>query len=240
MRCLLGSVGGGRVRRWRQLFEQLIPLAAALLDGSAQLGQLRAGKLREVSAKLSVEMAGLACEALGALEQALGLAQGLLALLELLLQAQEGTGIFEQSLTTLRTRRLPARVQRLDFAGGELLLHDLLGQSLAGFRSASGQRHQGFHRRLHGDLSLADRLLNRRRKLAHQTQTSRYPARALDEALGQLFLAPAEAMLELDQQPPLLESRRARAIGHLPLQDQRLGFLHLPHQGLDRVTAQTA
>jgi hypothetical protein len=117
---------------------------------------------------------------------------------------------------------------------------DLLGQLLTGFRGASGQRHQGFHRRLHGDLSLADRLLNRRRKLTHQTQTSRDPARAFDEALGQLVLAPAEAVLELGEQPPLLESRRARAVGHLPLQDQRLGFLHLPHQRLDRVTAQPA
>ena len=29
-------------------------------------------------------------------------------------------------------------------------------------------------------------------------------------------------------------------MSHLPLQDQRFGFLHLPHQGLDRVTAQPA
>jgi hypothetical protein len=168
-----------------------------LLDGLAQLGELRAGKLREVSAKLSVKMAGLAGETLGALEQPLGLALGLPALLELLLQAQEGAGIFEQPLSTLRTCALPARVQRLDLAAGELLPHDLLGQSLAGFRGASGQRHQGFHRRLHGDLPLTDRVLNRARKLAHQTQASRHPARALDEALGQLFLAPAETVLEL-------------------------------------------
>lgn len=29
-------------------------------------------------------------------------------------------------------------------------------------------------------------------------------------------------------------------MGHLPLHDQRLSFIHLPHQSLDRVTAQPA
>jgi hypothetical protein len=66
-----------------------------LLDGLSQFGQLRTGKLRLVSAQLSVKMAGLAREALGALQQALGLAQGLVPVLELLLQAQESPGIFE-------------------------------------------------------------------------------------------------------------------------------------------------
>jgi hypothetical protein len=47
-------------------------------------------------------------------------------------------------------------------------------------------------------------------------------------------------VLELGEQPPLLERRGARAVGHLPLQDQRLGFLHLPHQRLDRVVPQPA
>jgi hypothetical protein len=183
-------------------------------------------------------MAGLADETLGALQQSLGLAQDLLALFELLLQAQEGAGIFEQPLSTLRARRQPARVQRLDLAAGQFLPHDLLGQLLAGLRCIAGQRHQGFHRRLHGNPPLADRLLDRRRKLTHQTQTSRHPAGALDEALGQLVLAPAEAVLKLGEQPPLLEGRGARAVGYLPLQDQRLGFLHLPHQRLHRVTAQ--
>jgi hypothetical protein len=58
-----------------------------LLDALAQLGELRAGKLRLMSAQLSVEMACLAGEALGALQESLRLAQGFLALLECLLQA---------------------------------------------------------------------------------------------------------------------------------------------------------
>lgn len=61
-----------------------------------------------MSAKLPVKMAGLACEAFGALQQPLRLTQGLVTLLELLLQTQEGPGIFEQPLAALRARRLPA------------------------------------------------------------------------------------------------------------------------------------
>jgi hypothetical protein len=47
-------------------------------------------------------------------------------------------------------------------------------------------------------------------------------------------------MLELGQQPPLLEGTQARTVGHLPPQDQRLGLFHLPHQSLHRVVAQAA
>lgn len=117
---------------------------------------------------------------------------------------------------------------------------DLLSQPLASLAVDTGQRNQGSHRRLGRDLAAADRLLDRQRKLAHQAQKPAHPGDASAESSCQLILAPAKAVLKLRQQPPLLQRRAAWAMGHLPLQDQRLTRVHLPHQGLDRVVAQAA
>ncbi len=46
-------------------------------------------------------------------------------------------------------------------------------------------------------------------------------------------------MLQLTQQPPLLQGTRRRCVAHLPLQDQRLTLAHLPDHGVDRVRAQS-
>ncbi len=162
-----------------------------------QLGQLRGRKLRLTPGNLAPEISRLARQPTGALKQLLRLTSELLALLEPLLETHKGAGIFEQAAAPLRASREPPGVEDLDLASRQFLLNDLLSQPLAGVAVDSGQRHQGFHRRLGRDLAAADRLLDRQRKLAHQTQESRHPAGALEEALSQLVLAPAEAMLEL-------------------------------------------
>lgn len=46
-------------------------------------------------------------------------------------------------------------------------------------------------------------------------------------------------MLELGEQPPLLQGTGGRRLAHLPPQDQRLGLVHLPDQGVDRVVSQS-
>lgn len=184
---------------------------------------------------LLAELSRLSRESFGALQESLWLAKGILALREFLLQTQEGTGIFEEPAATLLPRLAPAGVQSLDLGTGELLPHDLLGQPLAGFAVVSGQRNQSFHRRLGGDPTAADRLLDRERKLVHQAQPPRHPAVTSEEPPRQLILAPAETAPQLGEQPPLLERRRARPMGHLPCQHQRFGRLHLPHQSLHRV-----
>jgi len=185
-------------------------------------------------------MSHLARQPLGTPQESLGLAKGCLALFELLLQTQESPGIFEQPAATLPARRQPSVVDGLDLGTRELLSDNLIGEPMADGAVDPGQRNQRFHRRLSGDTAVADRLLDTQRKLVHQAQKPRHPARALEETLGQLVLTPAEAMLQLGQQPPLLEGTRARAVGHLPPQDQRLGLLHLPHHRLHRVAAQAA
>jgi hypothetical protein len=240
MQYLLMVKGWRRTGWRREILQQAGAVVAHLFEQAMQLGELRTGKLRAMLGDLSAQMACLARQSRGALHQSLGLTGGLFALFEFLVQTQESAGVFEQPAATLPARHPPAGVQGLDLTAGELVPHDLLGQPLTGLAVDAHQRHQDFHRGLGGDLPLADRLLNRRRKLPHQGQTPRHPAGALDEAPGQLLLAPPEAMLQLGEQPPLLEIRAARGVGHLPLQDQRLGLPHLPHHSLDRVVAQTA
>ena len=61
-----------------------------------------------MSGNLSAEISRRARQSLGAPEQSLGLAKSLLALLELLLQTQEGSGIFEQTTATLPACCKPA------------------------------------------------------------------------------------------------------------------------------------
>ena len=215
-------------------------MSSSFLERVAQLGQLWTGKLREMSGNLVVEMACLGRQALGALQESLRLAKGLFVLLELFQRTQEGTRIVEESAAAVAARREPAGIEGLDLGAGELLPRDLLGQPLAGFQIEASQRNQGFHRRLGGDLTLTDRLLNRQREIAHQAQASRHPADTSEEPPRQLFLAPAKTTPQLGEQPTLLKRRGAWSMGHLPLQHQRIARLHLPNQGLDRVVTQVA
>ncbi len=154
---------------------------------------------------LLAELSRLSREPFGALQESLWLAKGFLALLEFLLQTQEGTGICEDPAATLLPRQAPAGVESLYLGTCELLPHDLLGQPLAGFAVVSGQRNQGFHRRLGGDQTAADRLLDRDRELVHQAQAPRHPAVTSEEPPRQLILTPAETAPQLGEQPPLLE-----------------------------------
>ena len=152
-----------------------------------------------MSQHLSAQTSGAARQALGALEDALALALRALALLERLLQTQKSSRVLQQPAASLTPRRQPAGIHRLDLGAGELVPHDLLGQLAAGLPVQARQRHQGFHRGLGGDLTAADRLLDRDRKLAHQPQAPRDPADASEKPPRQLLLAPAEAVSKLRQ-----------------------------------------
>ena len=109
---------------------------------------------------------------------------------------------------------------------------------LTGAAVDPGQRDERLHRCLSWDLALADRFLDRQGELPHQPQATTDPTGAALEAAGQLLLTPAEAMLKLGEQPPLLQGAGCRRLAHLPLQDQRLGLRHLPDHGVDRVVPQ--
>ncbi len=162
-----------------------------------QLGQLPAGKLRLMTGNPAAEISRLACQSLGMSEQALRLIKGLLRLLKPLLHEQEGPGIVEKTLASFLVRGSPGAVDQLDLGAGELVAYDLLGQAHAGSMVLTGQGHQDSHRRLDGNLTTADRILDRQRQLAYQAQSTAHPGDGAAKALRQLLLAPAEAMLKL-------------------------------------------
>jgi hypothetical protein len=203
--------------------------------------------LPEALARLGVELGderrGLAAEAAYLDEQALeaalgggGLARRRVGLLAA--QAKVEPGVVDQALSSVGAGFAPGGVEGLDLGAPELLTGGVLGQRHAGVAVGPGQRHQGLDRRLGRDLALADQLLDGLGQLACQAQAARHPARAAVEATGELLGAPGEAVLELGQEPPLLQGRRRRRAGQVALQDQRLGLVELPDHGHDRVLAQ--
>lgn len=74
-----------------------------------------------MSQDLLTEKVGLVREPRGALHEPLALVLGFLALLELLVQAQKGPGLFQQPAATLAARRQPAGIEGLDLPAGQLV-----------------------------------------------------------------------------------------------------------------------
>ena len=203
-----------------------------------QPAALLRGKLVLELSKLSSQALGLQRHALEASQQQFGLREIGPGLGELLEQTHRAPRIGEKAFASLFTRLLPGAIESLDLATRELMPHDGPRHLLTGTAVDPGQGNERFHRRLGGDLTRADRLLDRERQLAHQSQTPRHPTRAAHEAMGQFLLPPAETMLQLGEQPALLQGARGPRLTHLPMQQQSLWLGHLPHQGLDRVMPQ--
>ena len=175
-----------------------------------QLVALRARKLFDQLGQLLSQASPLLCQSLELPEKDLRLGARLGRLDQLLAQPQVAARIFEKPLSALLGARLPRRVKSLNLRAREFLFDDGLGQALTGLGVAASQGHEHLHGGLGGDLALADRILKGQRKLTHQTQAPRDPAGAAHKASRQLLLAPAKAMLELAEKPPLLQSAGSR------------------------------
>lgn len=175
-----------------------------------QLIALRAGKLFDHLGKLLSQASPLPGQSLELPEKVLGLRQGLGRLDQLLTKPQVAARIFEKLSATLLGGGLPRGVESLDLRTRELLLDDGLGQALTGLGVAPSQGHEHLHGGLGGDLAPTDLILKGEGKLPHQSQAPRDPAGAAHKALGQLLLAPAKAMLELGEKPPLLQHAGGR------------------------------
>ena len=72
-------------------------------------------------------------------------------------------------------------------------------------------------------------LLHLARQLLHEAQPARHPARAPVKPRRQLLPPPAEAALQLREQPPLLERRLPPRHPQRAGQHQRLRLAHRPH-----------
>lgn len=134
-----------------------------------QLAALRLGKLLGKLRKLPRQASGFHRHTLDALDKGLGLGK---RLGQLLTQTQIGPGIVEQPLAPLCAGLLPGAVEGLNLGARELVVDDGPRHLLTGALVGSGQRDEGFHRRLGRDPASADRLLNGDSKLTHQPQAS--------------------------------------------------------------------
>ncbi len=92
-----------------------------------------------------------------------------LLLLQLALDLQIQPRVLNQALTDRRRRVAPGGIQRGDLAARQLMLGDPFTEPFTRFRIDARQRHQGLHRRLGGDLSAPDAVLDRCRKILHQS-----------------------------------------------------------------------
>lgn len=113
-----------------------------------------------------------------------------------------------------------------------------IGHALAVIDIGAGHRSQILHRDMSGDLAAAHALLHGFGKLFHQSQSARHPAHAAIETSRQIFQAVAETLLQLLQQPTLLQRRFLFGKAHRTIQHQSLGFRHVPDDGFHRVPTQ--
>ena len=88
------------------------------------------------------------------------------------------------------------------------------------------------------DRPAAHMLLHARGKQFDQRHPPRYPTHAAIETTGQFLLSIAKALVQLHQQPALLQRRLLWTATHGTIQKQSLRFAHRPGHGFDRVPAQ--
>ena len=131
--------------------------------------------------------------------------------------------------SVIKLRRLPRRPGLFGERVGHLL-------ALAGV--GARHRHKVSHGDLRGDLALPHLPLNGFRQGFHQRQPTRHPTRATVKAPGQFVNRVVQSLFHFRQQPALFERRFRFAHPHRTVQQQRLGFVHLPHHRIDRIPAQ--
>jgi hypothetical protein len=132
----------------------------------------------------------------------------------------------------------PDRVEFASLAAAEAVLRKRLGHALAVVRIDACHRRQILHRDMGRDLAGTNALLHRFGKLFHQSQPARHPAHAAVKAPRQIFEAVAETLFQFRKQPALFECRFLFGKTHRSIQDQRVGFAHVPDDGFDRVATQ--
>lgn len=123
-------------------------------------------------------------------------------------------------------------------AAAEAVLRKRLGHALAVVRIGARHRRQILHRDMRRDLAGTNALLHGFGKLFHQSQPARDPTHAAIKSPRQIIEAVAEASFEFLKQPALFQRRLLFGKTHRPIQDQRVGFAHVPNNSFDRVAAQ--
>ena len=121
---------------------------------------------------------------------------------------------------------------------GPMPLGEYGGHPEALLEAHSRHRHQVAHGDLRADFTFAHLLLDRFRQRLDQRQAARHPARAAVETPRQIVDRVAEPFFHLRQQPALFQRAIRLAHAQRAVQQQRLGFAHVPDDGMHRVAAQ--
>lgn len=112
------------------------------------------------------------------------------------------------------------------------------GHLLAVLQTHTGHRREKLHGYVRGDLAVAHLLLDSFRQQFDQRQPPRYPTHAAIKTPRQFIETIAEALLQLCQQPALLQRCFVCGETQRPVQYQGLGFAHRPEHRIDGVAAQ--
>lgn len=156
----------------------------------------------------------------------------------LFLRFQKQVRLFQNPLPDTRCGIAPGRVDLPGLTGSELARGKPGGHALAVAQALARHRHQILHRHMRGDGALANFLLDTFRKQIHQRQPAGDPTHAPVEPSSQILQLVAEALLQFRKQPALFQRRFHFRKTHRAVQDQRLGFAHLPNRRLHRVPPQ--
>ena len=144
----------------------------------------------------------------------------------------------KDALTNRARAFAPGRVELLGRACVAMLFDEDRGQTQAIIGIGARHRHQILHRHLRGDLTVAHVLLNRFRQQFDQRHPARHPARAAVKTTRQLVERIVEALFHLRQQPALFERAFQRTEAHGPRQQQGVGFVHFPDDGVDCIVTE--
>ena len=157
---------------------------------------------------------------------------------DLLMGFQKQFGRIQNPLAYRRGCVAPGRVEFAGLAAVEAVLRKRIGHALAVLGVGARHRRQILHGDMRGDLASTDALLHGFRKLFHQSQSAGDPAHAAIKSSRQIVQAITETLLHLLKQPALFQCRLLFGKTHRPVQDQRVGFAHVPDHGFDRIATQ--
>ena len=169
-----------------------------------------------------------------------GLQSGLrrwLLLLLLLLGFQEQLGLVQKALARRCFGIAPSVVECGGLPRGPVLLGESICQLKALLEAHSRHRRQVAHGQLRAELPFADLLLDGIRQHLDQRQAACHPGCTAVETLCRIFDRIAEPCFHLREQPALFQRAVWFAHTQRAVQQQRVGFAHVPDHGLDRVAA---
>ncbi len=147
-------------------------------------------------------------------------------------------GLVEKALADQGRAVAPGGIQLPGLPRIAVMLGEGGGHPLAVLQADAGHRHQKLHGHVGGDSALAHMLLDGLRQKIDQRQPSRHPTEAAIKAARQLLPSIVVALLQLRQQPALLQRGLVFGEAQRAVQHQSLGLAHRPDHRFHGVPAQ--